>query len=383
MTVVERALDLCGGVFAIRLAVMNDLALELSKAEGETELLRLSVELGLERLGFDRVRLGLFEPGNPGSCLATYGSDETGELRDERGSRFLSSFKLDAEGSFRGCPLRFRSAALPHAGAGQRSGGPERAAAIIWDGEVALGELVADNLPSGRPIDGGALELLVVYARIVGHLLRKARGEEELRREATTDLLTGVMNRRVALMFLEKQVGLAYRKGEELSIAFIDLDGLKAVNDSQGHAEGDAYLAAIADLLLSSLRATDCVGRLGGDEFLVVFPDCPADNAAAVMRRIARQAVEHSSAAGKAYAYSLSWGLASLNDLGRRPADAAVEGAEAAASTADTRGVWTEEPEAGRSREALPGAAKATAALVELADRRMYESKITRGGSRR
>jgi len=309
---------------------MTDLALELSKAEDEDELLRLAVELGTERLGFDRMETRVFAAG------------EAAPVEEGQG-----------EGR---CPLRYYESADCLDAEGRKLGQADRAVALLWDGERDLGELYADNLSSGRPIDGGSLELLVLYARTVGNLLRKVRDEAELRLQASTDLLTGAMNRRVALMFLEKQVGLAARKGESLSAAYVDLDGLKSVNDSFGHAEGDAYISAISSILLGSLRATDCVGRLGGDEFLVVFPDCPKGNAEAVMRRITLQAADRAAAEGKGYPYSLSWGVASLDEVGREPARAA-----------------------GVAHCASPSAA----ILVELADKRMYEDKLSRGTGRR
>jgi len=166
------------GLFAIQLAAITDLSLELSKAGDEEELLRLAAELGHERLGFDRLELKLFP---------------------------------DWRANNRRCPLRYYEEAECRDAAGAFLGRADRAVALLWDGERALGELGADNLPSGRPLDGGSLELLVLYARTVGHLVSRAREAEELKREATTDSLTGVMNRRVSLLFLDKQLGLASR----------------------------------------------------------------------------------------------------------------------------------------------------------------------------
>ena len=297
------------GLFAIRLAVMTDLAVELSKAGSEGELRRLAERIGLERLGFDRIDLRLFDKGVTGS---------------------------------RRCPLRFYHDIECSDSGGRSLGRADRASALLWDGERDLGEIVADNLPSGREIDGGSLELLVLYARTVGNLVSRVREEEELRLQASTDALTGVMNRRVCLMFLDKQLSLATRGGAPLSVAYVDLDGLKRVNDSFGHAEGDAYIAAVSELLTAAVRNSDVVGRLGGDEFLVVFPNCPGKPARSVMRRVAEAAAERCRAEGKPYSYSLSWGVASLGEL--PPTKGALD----------------------------------SSSLLELADRRMYEDKVAR-----
>ena len=301
------------GLFAIRLAVMTDLTLELTRVGSEGELRVRAEKIGRERLGFDRFELRLFDKGVTGS---------------------------------RRCPLRFYHDIECFDAEGRPLGRADRASALLWDGERDLGEIVADNLPSGREIDGGSLELLVLYARTVGNLVSRVRDEEELRLQASTDALTGVMNRRVSLMFLEKQLSLAARGGSPLSVAYLDLDGLKHVNDSFGHAEGDAYIGAISELLMAAVRSSDVVGRLGGDEFLVVFPDCPGEPASAVIRRVAKAAAERCRAEGKPYPYSLSWGVASLSEL--PPSKGALD----------------------------------STSLLELADRRMYEDKVARKAAR-
>jgi two-component system cell cycle response regulator len=114
------------------------------------------------------------------------------------------------------------------------------------------------------------------------------------------DPLTGLANRRYILTQLGSFVSGARRHGRPLSVAIVDLDRFKEVNDRHGHAAGDAVLVAATGALRSHLRAEDHLGRLGGEEFLAVLPDTDADAAAAVAERmraeVAETVVEHEDA---------------------------------------------------------------------------------------
>lgn len=96
---------------------------------------------------------------------------------------------------------------------------------------------------------------------------------ERLRRQVEQDPLTGVLNRRGLIKRLESLL----ETGRSVAIGFLDLDGFKKVNDTHGHAAGDAVLRAVAARLSRSLRPGDEVARLGGDEFVVVLMDAPQD----------------------------------------------------------------------------------------------------------
>jgi diguanylate cyclase (GGDEF)-like protein len=100
------------------------------------------------------------------------------------------------------------------------------------------------------------------------------------------DPLTGLFNRRFVLTQLAGMVSGARRHHRYLTIAMIDVDHFKAVNDSRGHAEGDRVLAAVAHALRSHLRAEDQLGRLGGEEFLALLPDTTIDDAPAAAEKI-------------------------------------------------------------------------------------------------
>jgi len=90
-----------------------------------------------------------------------------------------------------------------------------------------------------------------------------------LAERATHDSLTGLLNRGAVLEFLDRDLASVHREGTSLGILFIDLDGLKQINDTHGHEAGDAALVAIARALETTTRKSDAVARLGGDEFVV------------------------------------------------------------------------------------------------------------------
>ena len=103
------------------------------------------------------------------------------------------------------------------------------------------------------------------------------------------DALTGLANRRFILTQLAGVVSAARRHGRALSVAIIDIDHFKRVNDEHGHAAGDAVLAAVAHSMREHIRAEDQLGRLGGEEFLALLPDVDAGAAAAAAEKLRAQ----------------------------------------------------------------------------------------------
>ncbi len=122
-------------------------------------------------------------------------------------------------------------------------------------------------------------------ADVLGRLGARLSAVEAL---ATTDQLTGVLNRQTSLMRLAAELQRAARYDGPISVALADIDHFKRVNDTYGHAAGDVVLRHVAQILRSNLRATDTVGRYGGEEFLLVLPEADVDRAAEVAEKLRR-----------------------------------------------------------------------------------------------
>jgi diguanylate cyclase len=105
------------------------------------------------------------------------------------------------------------------------------------------------------------------------------RSLQDLQREATTDGLTGIANRRYFDMALQTMSGDAMNSGDDLTLLLIDIDHFKKVNDTWGHATGDAVIQFVANTLAQSVKGQDCVARYGGEEFAVILPSTSIDAA--------------------------------------------------------------------------------------------------------
>jgi diguanylate cyclase len=117
-----------------------------------------------------------------------------------------------------------------------------------------------------------------------------AAANARLRDLSQHDELTGLYNRRYVMQRLEDELARLKRGGGSMTVAMVDLDGFKRVNDVEGHDAGDAVLRAVAGALLSATRKADVVARYGGDEFVVLLPNTEPEGARAVGARILDEA---------------------------------------------------------------------------------------------
>jgi len=104
--------------------------------------------------------------------------------------------------------------------------------------------------------------------------------------KATQDSLTGLLNHEAILASLDKELARSDRDGECVSVIMVDIDHFKAINDTYGHVAGDAVILAVASQMHVIMRTYDSIGRFGGDEFLIILPECCITSAAALAERL-------------------------------------------------------------------------------------------------
>jgi len=145
----------------------------------------------------------------------------------------------------------------------------------------------------------------------------------EFERQATHDNLTGLVNRRYADDYLQREIESAHRYGREFTIALADIDHFKEINDRHSHAAGDEVLRRVARILVDRCRKTDVIARYGGEEFLLCFPDADAGFAAQICEqvRVAIQSADWSNIdtlSAEALQVTISIGIAESVDELRR-----------------------------------------------------------------
>jgi diguanylate cyclase (GGDEF)-like protein/PAS domain S-box-containing protein len=145
---------------------------------------------------------------------------------------------------------------------------------------------------------------------IVEDITERKHMEEELRALSLSDELTGIYNRRGFFMLCEKQLQIAKRQKKRMSMLYADLDGLKRINDTWGHKEGDRALKSAAGILKTTYRESDIIARIGGDEFVVIPIGTDEENIRTAVSRLKRNIEQYNSGRKGSYELSLSWGIA-------------------------------------------------------------------------
>ncbi len=198
-------------------------------------------------------------------------------------------------------------------------------------GETRLWEIQNQPLPK---LPDGRRVILMLGVDITD----RKRMEQELRTLATTDALTGLPNRRQFLADLDAEFARATRfDGQQSSVLMLDLDLFKEINDTHGHAVGDAVLKQFTRRLRDALRVTDTAGRLGGEEFGVILPGAGSADAQAFAERVREALAVPLMADGKMIPLTVSIGIAGL-DPGAASADLALTRADQALYRAKQNG---------------------------------------------
>ena len=180
-------------------------------------------------------------------------------------------------------------------------------------------------------INGKSIGIIGTFIDIT----ERKKMEEQLRKMARIDSLTGCYNRRYGLELLDRQLKLSQRLQSPILLAFLDIDLFKYINDTFGHKEGDKVLVEVADLFHSTLREIDIICRMGGDEFLLIFPDSSLKDVPLIRDRLNEKLSPLNTRREKDYQIHLSIGFS----------------------------------------EYLPEKPKSMDELIAIADQRMYEEK--------
>lgn len=170
---------------------------------------------------------------------------------------------------------------------------------LVWFAPIALARtvgfvwLTAYVVMMFVKFGSEAAPFVVTYAVttvVLAELLHRLKKNLEM--ISLTDPLTGAWNKRAVDQLLERAVARAQRKGEHLSLIYIDLDGFKSINDQRGHREGDRVLRAYVRAMKNHTRTGDELARLGGDEFLLIAPGATLEDATTMGGRLQRLVAE-------------------------------------------------------------------------------------------
>lgn len=178
---------------------------------------------------------------------------------------------------------------------------------LMPDGKEKWGRCLSKPVPVN--------ENEIIYNGVIIDISIQKKMEEDLRILATTDALTGAFNRRHFLHMAEVELTRASRYGSPMSVLMVDLDHFKTVNDTYGHAGGDAVLRHFVDIVGNHLRNTDVLGRIGGEEFAVLMPETLGAGAQVLAERIRRDLEKAKIEWGEhTICVTASFGVASLGD---------------------------------------------------------------------
>lgn len=172
-------------------------------------------------------------------------------------------------------------------------------APLLVDGERYGTINFTSPSPRHRKFTATDRELIRQFADWIGNELARQRDHEalmeahaRLERMASIDDLTGILNRRAFMERAAAEMSRYRRTGVSFAVAMIDIDHFKSINDIYGHAAGDTALQRFSRLVAESLRAMDVFGRIGGEEFCIIFADSDSDRALAVSERIRKEVAQ-------------------------------------------------------------------------------------------
>jgi two-component system cell cycle response regulator len=232
--------------------------------------------------------------------------------------------------------------------------GPPPVILPVHFADTLIGKLA---FAAGKNTDAEDDEVISIMARELGGPIRMASLVEEAQRLATIDPLTGLMNRRAFLSVLNVEIERSQRLHYPLGLLLLDIDHFKVINDTRGHAAGDAVLATVGHLLTREARKTDVLARWGGEEFIIVLSGADENTGRLAAERF-RRTIESATVPdnrGERIPVTASIGLACLEP--GETTDSFVDRADRAMYAAKTAGRNRTSAAAPRSLRNLPAVA--------------------------
>jgi len=176
-----------------------------------------------------------------------------------------------------------------------------------------VGAMVVQGYISPHLFSKKDIKLMEFVSDQVTTAIQRKQLEEELEKLAHFDVLTDACNRGHGMILLKQQIKLAHRKKQKILLAYVDIDKFKYINDAFSHKEGDRVLKEIVKLFKSTLREIDIICRMGGDEFLLIFPDSSFDDAPLIRERLNKNLEKLNQTLNKPYNIGFSVGISSYN----------------------------------------------------------------------
>ncbi len=173
-------------------------------------------------------------------------------------------------------------------------------------------------------IDGQTKGTIGIYIDIS----ERKQLEEKLEKLVRIDSLTGCYSRGYGLELLDRQIKLSHRSKSPLLLAFLDIDRFKSINDNFGHDEGDEVLKEVVKLFKFTLREIDIICRMGGDEFLLIFPDSSLKEVSLIKERLSKNLTKLNQTLKKPYKIEFSIGLSKYDPENPQPMDKLIQTAD-------------------------------------------------------
>ena len=197
----------------------------------------------------------------------------------------------------------------------------------IWLGvplrveDKVIGTMTVLNYTNSHLYSQKDIKIMEFVSEQIATAIQRKQMEEEMEKLAHFDSLTGACNRGYGLSLLKRELKFARRRKTTSLLAYVDIDNFKDINDAFGHVEGDQILKEVVILLKSTLREIDIICRMGGDEFLLIFPDSSLKDLSMIKERFNKNLIKLNQIINKPYKIGFSMGISCYDPDNPQPMD--------------------------------------------------------------